>query len=297
MPRPKRQPKEIDVSTVERIKKTHYTAQEAYEHLGLTRDAFNNYVRRNPDEFGRVTFFGSYGYYRRDKIDAMKERFEALIMAAESSTFEFRPARFEDLEAEDHMAYLNFGSGSISPERNASRRRYLEINPFTSFHLYNSGALVALINLVPLKHDAILEFRQGKRGWTFPNEMIEQYAPGHRLECIIIDLATLTNAPPEKRERYASILLRRLAIQFVEWGNKGVDIRSIDACGGTLEGRKILENAGFQYTGTYKIPAIGKPEILSDRPMYHLDVDTSDLVLLHRYKAALASWKSVQGQG
>jgi hypothetical protein len=225
----------------------------------------------------------------------MKERFEALIMAAESSDFEFRPARMEDLEAEDRMAYLNFGPGSISLERNASRRRYLEINPFTSFHLYNSGTLVALINLVPLKHEAILEFRQGKRGWEFPSEMIEQYEPGHKLECIIIDLATITNAPPEKRERYASILLRRFALQLAEWGSQGVDIKSIDACGGTIEGRKILENAGFQYTGTYKIPAIGKPDVLSDRPMYHLDIDTSDLALLRRYKVALEEWRKQQG--
>lgn len=294
MPRPKRQPKETDISTIERLKKTHYTAQEAYEHLGLTRDAFNNYVRRNPDEFGRVQSpLGSYGYYRKDKIDAMKERLEAIIMAAESSKFEFRAARMEDLEAEDHMAYLNFGEGSRSPERNASRRRYLEVNPYTSFHLYNSGTLVALINLVPLKHEAILEFKQGKRGWMFPNEMIEQYEAGKPLGLIIIDLATITNAPPEKRERYAGYLLHRLAGQLAEWGSKGIDIRSIDACGGTPDGRRILERAGFKYTGTYKIPAIGKPDVMSDRPMYHLDIDTSDLVLLHRYKQAFQKWKEL----
>jgi hypothetical protein len=125
----------------------------------------------------------------------------------------------------------------------------------------------------------------------FPNEMIEQYEPGHRLECIIIDLATITNAPPEKRERYASYLLHKLAGQFAEWGSKGIDIKSIDACGGTLDGRGILEHAGFEYAGLYKIPAIGKPNVMSDRPMYHLDIDNSDLILLHRYKQALQKWK------
>jgi hypothetical protein len=192
------------------------------------------------------------------------------------------------------MAYLNFGSGSSSPERNASRRRYLEVNPLTSFHLYKSGSLVALINFVPLKHEAILEFRQGKRGWMFESSAIEQYEPGRRLECIIIDLATLTNAPPEKRERYAGYLLHSFALQLATWGSQGIDIKSIDACGGTLEGKRVLENAGFTYTGTYKIPAIGKPEVLSDRPMYHLDIDTSDLVLLQRYKRALTTWKEQQ---
>lgn len=291
MPRPKRHPKEADPSTMERLKNTHYTAQEAYEHLGMTRDAFNNYVRRNPDEFGRVTPLGAYGYYRKDKIEAMKEKLEAVIMAAESSKFEFRPARMNDLEAEDHMAYLNFGEGSRSPERNASRRLYLEANPYTTFHLFNSGTLVSFLNLVPLKHEAILEFRQGKRGWVFPIKMIEQYEPGKPLELIIIDLATITNAPPEKRERYAGYLLHKLAGQLAAWGAKGIDIKSIDACGGTPDGRRILEHAGFTYTGTYKIPAIGKPEVMSDRPMYHLDVDTSDLVLLRRYKHALQQWR------
>lgn len=293
MPRPKRQSKEVDTSTIERLRKTHYTAQEAYEHLGLTRDAFNNYVRRNPDEFGRVPSpLGSYGYYRKDKIDAMKERLEAIIMAAESSKFEFRPARMDDLEAEDHMAYLNFGDGSRSPERNASRRRYLEINPYTSFHLYNADILVGLINLVPLKHEAILEFRQGKRGWMFPSEMIEQFEPGHRLECIVIDLATLTNTTLANRKVYASVLLHELAIQLAKWGSQGLDIKSIDACGGTVEGRKLLEHAGFTHIGTYQIPSLDNPKIQSNRPMYYLDIDASDLVLLHRYKQALQKWRS-----
>jgi hypothetical protein len=291
MPRQKGQKKDESLQALERIKRTHYTAQEAYTHLGFTRDAFNSYVRRNPDDFGYTVFFGGYGYYRKDRIDSIKERFEAIIMTAESSRFEFRPASIEDLALEDHMAYLNFGDGSRSPERNASRRRYLEVNPLTSFHLYNLGTLVALINLVPLKHEAILEFRQGKRGWMFTNEMIEQYEPGHPLELIVIDLATLTNTAPEKRTRYAGYLLHKLAGQLAKWGSQGIDIKSIDACGGTPDGRRILEHAGFDHIGTYKIPAIGKPEVMSDRPMYRLDIDASDSVLLHPYKKALQKWK------
>jgi hypothetical protein len=295
MPRPKKQVTTEETNpTIERIKKTHYTAKEAYQYLGFSRDTFNNYVRHNPDEFGYTVFFGDRGYYRKDKINAMKERFEALIMVAETSRFEFRAARMEDLEAEDHMAYLNFGSGSKSPERNASRRRYLEVNPYTSFHLYNSDNLVALLNLVPLKHEAILEFRQGKRGWMFPNEMIEQYESGRELELIIIDLATLTNTTLANRKMYAGSLLHELAIQLAKWGSQGIDIKSIDACGGTPEGRRILEHAGFVHTGTYQIPSLDNPNVLSNRPMYRLDIDKSDLAMLHRYKQALADWKAKQ---
>lgn len=291
MPRPKKQTKDEGTNTIERIKKTHYTAQEAYDYLGLPRDTFNNYVRRNPDAFGRVTFFGDHGYYRKDKIQAMKERIESLLLTTESNDLTFRPATLEDLEQEDYMAYLNFGAGSLSPERKKSRRDYLKANPYSTFHLYNSDRLVAFINLIPIKHEAVLEFRRGVRGWAFPVEMIEQYTPEKSLECIIIDLATLTNAPPERRNRYAAYLLHSLSHQLTQWGMQGIDIKSIDACGGTLEGKRILTKAGFTFTGTYKIPSINKSDVLVDRDMYHIEVEESDLVLLQQYKQALNDWK------
>lgn len=293
MTKQKKEPKENTSITLERIKQTHYTAQEAYRYLGLNRDTFNNYVRRNPDEFGRETFFGAQGYYKKEKIDTMKDKIEASLLGATSTNFEFRAAKLTggDLEQEDHLAYLNFGAGSLSPERIKSRKAYLKKNPYTTFHLYESSKLVAFINIVPMKHEAILEFREGIRGWTFPTKMIEQFKPGKRLECIIIDLATLPYAPPERRNRFAGYLLHGLATQLIEWGKQGVDIETIDACGGSIEGRKILTKAGFEHTGTFKIPAIDKPLVNVKREMYHLDVDTSNLPLLRRYKQAINEWK------
>jgi hypothetical protein len=125
----------------------------------------------------------------------------------------------------------------------------------------------------------------------FPIEMIEQFEPGHRLECIIIDMATLTNAPPEKRKRFGGYLLHHVALQLTEWAKQGVDIQTIDACGGTPDGKKILKKAKFQHTGTYEIPDLNKPGVSADRVMYHLDVDRTDLPLLHSYKQALREWK------
>lgn len=275
------------------IKEAYFTAKEAYGYLGLDRDTFNNFVRRNPNEFGQTHILGKHGYYRKDNIRAFKEKMEALLLTSRTPLFEFRPAQMKDLEQEDHLAYLNFGEGSLSSERVSSRRRFLKANPYSSFHLYDNGKLIACLNLVPMRHDAILEFREGKRGWMFPDDAIEQFAPGERLECIIIDFATITNAPPEKRDRYAAYLLHSVCgIQLVEWAKQGVDIKSIDACGGTLEGKKLLEQAGFTFRGTFKTPAINTPKIMVDRDMYYLDIDQSDLTLLQRYKRTLEEWKS-----
>jgi hypothetical protein len=273
------------------LKQKYYTGKESYEQLGLTRDAFNSMVRRNPDDFGKTILWRGHAYYSKERINVKKQEIEALLMGGTSTNFKYGPVSDDELDQEDHMAYLNFGSGSLSAARKKSRREYLVANPYSTFHLYDGEQLVAFLNLIPMKHKAIEEFRKGIRGWTFPVNMIEQFEPGHRLECIIIDMATITNAPPERRNRFGGYLLHHVAMQLTEWGHQGVDIESIDACGGTFEGKKILKKAGFKHTGTFKIPAINKPEVLVDRDMFHLDVDTTDNPLFNRYRQALQDWK------
>ncbi len=183
------------------------------------------------------------------------------------------------------MAVLNFGPRANAPETRAARRRFMEVCPEMTHYLFSYQTLVASINLLPLKHSAILEFREGKRGWLFDEYMIEQFEPGHPLECIIIDMMTTTNVSPDKRERYASYLLRGLAGTLKEWGTRGVDIKSINACAGTESGKRILESAGFQFLGEH-----------NGRLIYELEVSSSDLRLLVPYKLALSAWKRERQQ-
>ena len=141
--------------------------------------------------------------------------------------------------------------------------------------------MVAAMNFVPLTHDAILEFREGKRGWLFDTSQIEQFKLGHRLECIIIDMMTTTRVTLDQRHRYASDLLYNFShVTLVEWGKRGVGVATIDACAGTDDGERILKRAGFKYTGTH-----------DEREMYHFNVDESDLKILQPYKMAFDQWK------
>jgi hypothetical protein len=267
----------------EQVAATYYTAQEAQRRLGMTRDMFNHHVKQG--SIKKHILVGSHGYYLKAEIDALAEKIEFALLTAEIQVLEYRFATSNDLEALNRMAYLNFGEFSRSPERMAARKRFLEANPNSTVVLTNYGALVASVDLVPLKHEAILEFREGKRGWVFPNEMIEQFEPGHRLECIIIDMMTTTNAPITKREYYASVLLRRFSTQtLVEWGSRGIDITTIDACGGFEQGKRILQSAGFISLGVKN----------NTREIYHLDIDQSELKPLQQYKKTLAIWKSQQ---
>jgi hypothetical protein len=261
------------------IAELYYTPQEAQRVLGMDRDKFNNYVRRGTIK--KHTVLGPHGYFLRSDIDGLAERIEATLLAAETKNLIFRPAKVEDMDAINHLAYYHFGDGVLTPERKEARQNYIKTNKESTFCLLNGEKLLASIDILPLKHDAILEFKEGKRGWQFPKEAIMQYKIGEPLELIIIDMMTTLNASPRMRETYAADLLRGLSKKFGEWAQKGIEIKTIDACGGTELGRRILESAGFEYTG----------EKQPRRHMYHLEIEKSDLKLLKPYRIGREEYK------
>lgn len=267
----------------EQIAKFYYTAKEAQEKLGMRRDKFNYTIKTRKIE--RVPFLGGYGYYKKSDIDKLADEIEAFLLVGETASLQYRTATLDDIDAEIDLAALNFGRKRAEATREA-RMNFLKANREVTHYLYSGNRIVASINLIPLTHDAILEFRKGKRGWLFGTDQIEQFEPGHRLECIIIDMMTTTKITLDQRHRYASYLLRDFGrITLKQWGERSVDIATIDACAGTEDGERILKRAGFELLGTY-----------DERDMYHLDIDKSDLPLLKEYKKTLAAWQQEPNQ-
>jgi len=262
----------------EEIAKYYYTAKEAQKKLGMNRDKFNYTLRtRNID---RVPFLGGYGYYKKSDIDRLSEEIDTFLQLGGKVSLKYRTATQEDINDEIDLAALNFGRKRAEATREA-RIRYLKTNPEITHYLYSNDRLIASINLVPLMHDALREFREGKRGWLFDSHDIEQFEFGHRLECIIIDMITTTKVALDQKHRYASYLLRDFGqITLIEWAKRGVDLKTIDACAGTEDGEHILKRAGFEFLGKQ-----------NERDMYYLDIDKADLPLLKGYKETLAEWK------
>lgn len=262
----------------------YYTPQEAMQRLGMDRDSFNNYVRRGTIK--KETFIGKHGFFSVREIDALAAQIESAILTANTTSLKMRAATKDDLPSINSMAYLNFGELSRSSERIEARKRFLEANPGSTFALLDGNTVVASLDIVPMKHEAIERFREGVRGWTFPNKMIEQWEPGRRIEAIVIDFMTTTLLPPDElrkmRRKYARTLLSQFADMLVEWGSKGIDIKSIDACGGFEDGRHILKTGGFVSLGIKG----------NNREIFTLDVDRSDLQMLRPYKEALSIWKA-----
>lgn len=269
----------------EEISKLYYTARDAQKKLGMDRDKFNYTIKFR--DIKRVPFLGGYGYYKKADIDKLAAEIETFLRFGESTDLQYRTATLEDIDAEVDLAALNFGTKRAEATKE-HRIRFLQANPDVTHYLFSRGEMVASINLVPITHDAMIEFRKGKRGWLFDTNEIEQFTSDHRLESIIIDFMTTTKVPKEQRFYYASLLLRDLTrVTLTDWGHKGVDIASIDTCGGTEDGKRIVKRAGFEHVGIYRYPGG-----YYDREIYHLDIDKSDLPLLKDYKIAIASWKT-----
>ena len=194
----------------------------------------------------------------------------------------FRRATLADLDAETYLAYLCFGPRSSSTL--SYRRAFLQHNPNMFYHLYDQGNLASAINIVPIASTGLEEFKQGKRGWLFPLEQIEQFTPGpHHL--IIIDFMTAPIADAERRAFYGRQLLVHVADQFRKWGSQGIEILSVHACGATEAGRRILRRAGFIELG----------EPVPGRVIFELDVVNTSWKLLQPYKQALAEWRLSNG--
>ncbi len=263
----------------------YYNAAEARKILGIDEEAFQYWGR-----IGRITRTYLPGrkqaVYSRKEINKIASKIETTILAEKASGLEYRKATINDIDQEVELASLVFGARANLPEAVTLRRAFLETNPDTTYHLYEGDHLVAYINLIPFNHNAIEEFKEGKRGWLLGTENIEQFTLGKPLECIIIDMATTPTVPPARKGTYAQMLLEGFARTLTEWGEKGIEITKVYAASNTAPGIRILKHAGFN---TLKEIGVG-----TGRFTFELDVEIAEAKLLTEYKEALRKWKEGQ---
>jgi hypothetical protein len=268
---------------LDRVKELYYTAREARAVLGVNEHTFQSWVKAGKITRTKLPGLGQ-GVYLKREIDRKARLIESAMFLDTSKDLEFRAATPQEIDAETHLAHLIYGQRVLRPEARRARRQLVEINPESTWLLYDRDMLAASINIVPVTHEAIEEFKQGVRGWLFVGrEMVKQFTADEPLEVIVIDLMTTPAVPPEKRNFYAQALLRELATTTLrQWGLRGVEISSLYACGNTDAGRRLLRNKWFTELG----------EPVPGRVIFEIaDVLHSDFHLLKPYQEAFAEWQ------
>lgn len=272
---------------LDNISDLYYTAAQARAVLGLNEHTFQSWIKAGKISRTRLPGMG-HGFYLKRDIDRKAHLIESAMFLDTTKDLEFKAATVHEVEAEIHLAHLIYGKRVLLPEARRARKQLVEANPEATWLLYDREILAASLNIVPVDHQAIEEFKHGKRGWLFMGtHHIKQFISGEPLECIIIDFMTTPTVPPEKRNFYGQVLLRELATTTLrQWGLRGVDIRKVYVCGSTDEGRKLLRKRWFTELG----------EPVPHRVIFELEVQSAseDFDLLKPYREALNEWKETE---
>lgn len=269
--------------SLDRVSDLYYTAKEARTVLGLNEHTFQSWVKAGKISRTKLPGMGQHLYLKRD-IDRKARLIDSAMFLDTSKDLEFRVATLADIDAETHLAHLIYGKRVLKPDAVRARQRLIEINPESTWFLYDRDMLAASINVVPVTSEAIERFKRGVRGWIFVADgQVKRFMPDEPIEAIVIDLMTTPAVPPEKRNFYAQVILRELAMNTLrEWGARGVEITNLYACGSTDAGRRLLRNRWFKELGE---PVPGR--VIFELP----DVQHSDLQLLQPYQEALAAYQ------
>jgi hypothetical protein len=261
--------------------RNYYTAGQAQARLGVDKNRFNYLVRT-----GKIKKYVppgmAQGRYSKAQIDRLARENLAFMAYDESQGVTFsKVINHTDIEDEYELAELMFGSSAIHDI--PTREAWLAKNPETDFIVRDSGVLVAFLNLLPVKHDTIMDFMEGKiRGWDIPADDVLPYTPGETLECIVMGMGTDPRANRGNRARYGARLISGTLDFLEELARRGVTISNFYATSVTPTGIAILRNAGFEEMGKTSKDS-GK------RKRFVLDTMTSDTLLAQEYRNVLYS--------
>ena len=266
------------------IAKYYYTAEQARKVLGIDEQRLQYLVRKGHIRRTNLPTYAQ-GVYLKKEVNDLAEQTEAIIIAQVAEGLAFRKATVDDLEEEYRLARVIFGARADTAEIRQGKRAFLEKNPDSDYHLYDEGTFVGCIHLVPLKHQAILDFLERRVGaWLIDPQSIEQFEPGKPLECLFLDALTTPGVEATKRSAYAAYMIVKLVKALADMANRGVQISKVYGASRTPTGIRLLKSAGFKEIQAYEDGGI----------TFELDIMNSDEKILRKYQEAFHQWTSQQ---
>ncbi|HEU5384203.1 MAG TPA: hypothetical protein VFV38_53095 [Ktedonobacteraceae bacterium] len=203
-------------------------------------------------------------------------------MAEEPPNIVFRIAKKADMAAEQDLDTRAVGPNGMPAD---VKRKWLEANDESDYHVYHNNKLVAFLYLVPLRKEIIEPFIQGKIPWKDinPQRDIENYEPGKVVDLFVQGIASDPDVDETTRTHYMFMLLRGAGNELKKLGRRGVIIDKIYARSQTPTGIAMALHVGMS---EYKpLPRTGK------LVRFVLDVETSNTYLVQRYKEGLEEWE------
>jgi hypothetical protein len=261
----------------------YYTGREVQRKLSITEPALRNLV--NQRKIRKIIPPGrQYGVYLKEEIDTYAEKWMAFLTAKEPPKTIFKAATLEDMETEQQLAKRAVGTPGLMTVE--IRRAWLDTNPEGDYHLIHNNKLVAYFRLLPVKHERLMEFMEGKiRGGEIRPEDIDVFGSGKTVECLIAGIASEPDVGEMTRMHYVQHLLRGTMHELEKLGRKGYIITKVYATTDTPTGIAMAIHTDMEEYG----------QKLGKRLRFVLDVEKSQSFLLDSYKKGLAEWKKSKG--
>ncbi len=252
----------------------YYTSREAQQHLGINVGAF--YYLIDTGKVKKLTPPGKkQGFYSKHQIERLaKEKLERMTDEKEPGTI-FMRATLDDIHEEHELAALMLnGSAAYGV---STYEAWLRKNGDINFIIRDRGRLVAFMQVLPVKQKTIRRWMNGEiREWEISAEDVLLYSPGSSVECIIMSIATTSDAGKRKRHQYGMRLIRGFLHFLHDLAGQDITVTRFYAISATPEGNAILRWAKFKERGH-----VGK------RVAFELDPMTSDSRMAKAYRAAL----------
>lgn len=268
-----------------------YTAQQAMQHLNMSRSTFFSYVKK-----GIITKAvppnGKEGYYEKKAIDekAQANALFTLINSIEPVTFS-RVESEEDLRGIVDLCVAIYGQGG-TPNYDA-RREIWEKNPEVYYIVRQEGIVTGYISLIWFDDEAITSLMgpsskqtritsagTGIYSITGPDH-VNKFVEGSPIDSLFISLGVRPGFSNTEQREYAFKLLRGAQDVLVDFAKRDMPVRMLYATSERGEGIRLAQKL--------RMKEINYPG--DNLRRYELDIEKSDSRLLHPYKEALTEHK------
>lgn len=261
--------------------KGYITAKEAKRRLGIrgvpiSDGMLRSYVQKGEIE-RKVPDNRVQGYYKAEDVDKVVQALRAFY-GEPSAEIQFRRTTEQEDVAEciqiDKEVY---GSPGTPIE---TRLSWLQKNP-ELLYVLKSDHVAGYASVLPLKRekiDAILREKIYLKELTADD--IETFEPGKPLDIYIYSVAIRPEYEKEEKRVLASQLISGLMHVLLEWGQRGVILRTFLARSRFADGMRLLSDMGFSEYPLTKIPD-------ARFSYFILEVDKSDAPFVKRYKRAI----------
>lgn len=263
------------------VLKGYYTTGEAMNVLGVRKDMLYAFVR-NERLTKHIPPGRKQAYYARQEVDDLARELRAFVAAGNGrASSRFVRCMPEDMEECAHLINALFYHYPTIERW----KQYLERNPDYGYLLKVDGKIMGCAFVMPLRSERIAELMAIEETHTpsiAPDE-IEPYVLGRQYHLYIRAVGIQPGLSREDKRILGSRLISGMIKAIIALGERGIDIRTIQARSRTPDGIRIMRHMGFTEV----------PSTTTSRN-FLIDVEQSGIPEIEEYKVALARYKAAE---